>query len=271
VTAAHGPIQLIADEEPRLALELQRLPPAAWAAPSRCAGWSNAHVVGHLAFHAAVYRDSIARALRGDSTPPPGSDGQPLTREAFLSHADAQQVALANHVPEDVLRELSRAGDALTDVLKRLAPADLDRPVWHYTGTLTIGFLLAFRLYELAFHGWDVRSTVDPAAQIRPELCPFLVGTVRQLLPVLSAPDCSIQATCRFEVDGQTWTTHVGDGKVEEVMPAGEPDAIVRTDASTFLLLTTMRLPLSGCADRVTIEGARDPAELALSVSTIRV
>ena len=269
--AASEPVHLIANEQPRLARELQALPTTVWTAPSRCAGWSNALVVGHLAFHAPVYRDSMIRALRGDSTPPPGPDGRPLTREAFLAHADGGQQALAQQAPGDLAREFSRSGDELTDLVMRLEPTDLDLPAWHYTGTLTIGVLVAYRLFELAFHGWDVRSTVDPAARIRPELGPFLVGTVRQLLPWLCTPESTLKADCRFEVDGQRWTTRIGDGKLAEVAPAGEPDAIVRMDASTFLLLATMRQPLADSVHRIAIEGARERAEQMLVASRFRV
>src|ERR1700712_4758774 len=58
----HEPVQLIADEQDRLAREFERLPTSGWTAPSRCAGWSNASVIGHLAFHAGVYRDTVSRA-----------------------------------------------------------------------------------------------------------------------------------------------------------------------------------------------------------------
>jgi uncharacterized protein (TIGR03083 family) len=227
--------------------------------------------VGHLARYASVYRESIARALKGDNAPPLGPDGLPSTREAFLALTDADQRALAEQAPRDLLREFSRSGDELTEMLRCPAPADLDLPAWHYSGPLTIGILAAYRLYELAFHGWDVRSTVDPAARIHPELCPFLVGIVRRLQPSLCEPERSITGTCRFEVDGQTWTSRVDGGKLAEVSDPGAPDAVVRTDASTFLLLVTSRQTPADCADRLAIEGERERVERMLGTSCFRV
>ena len=122
-----------------------------------------------------------------------------------------------------------------------------------------------------AFHGWDVRSTVDPAAEIRPELSPFLVGTVRQLLPLLCRPEASLETTCRFEVDGQIWTTQFSAGNLAECSLSAVPDAIIHTDSCTFLLLATMRQTLTECADRVVIEGARQPGEQMLNTSRFRV
>jgi hypothetical protein len=89
----HDPVRLIADEQPRLARELQHLPTEVWTAPSRCDGWSNARVVVHLTFHGGVYRQSVTRALNADTAPPTGPDGQPMTREQFLSLAADREVA----------------------------------------------------------------------------------------------------------------------------------------------------------------------------------
>ena len=40
------------------------------------------------------------------------------------------------------------------DVRRRLSPAGHDRSAWHYARVLTIGTLVAFRIYQLGFHGW---------------------------------------------------------------------------------------------------------------------
>jgi hypothetical protein len=156
-------------------------------------------------------------------------------------------------------------------LLLRLTPPDLSVPVWHYSGTLTIGVLVAYRLYELAFHGWDVRATVVPDAKIRPELCSLLVGTVRQLLPWLCTPVSTAEATCRFEVAGQVWATRIVDGKLAEVSGPGATDATVRTDPSTFLLLATRRQTLADCVGQIDVEGSREVAERMLGVGSFRI
>src|SRR5579864_5159067 len=65
-------VELIADEQPRLARELAELPVEAWKTPSRCEGWTNARVVAHLALGAELYRDCVSRALNGDIAAPAG-------------------------------------------------------------------------------------------------------------------------------------------------------------------------------------------------------
>ena len=113
-------------------------------------------------------------------------------------------------------------------MFRRVSPTDRDRPAWHNASVLTIGTLLALRTYELGFHGWDVRASVDPAAEVRPELCPFLVDLVRRLF-VLGAcrPDANLEGTSRFEVDGLNWTNRVVGGRVEGASPSAVPDAII--------------------------------------------
>ena len=268
----HDPVRLIADEQPRLARELRDLPTELWTAPSRCTGWSNARVVGHLTFCAGVYRQSVTRALNGDTAPPTGPDGQPMTREQVLSLAADREVALAQAAPGNLMDQLVSSGEELVDVLRRLSPADHDRGVWHPSRVFTIGTLVALRIYELGFHGWDIRASVDPAAELRPDLCPFLVDFVRRLfVPRACHPDTNLEGTCRFEVDGQTWTNQVGGGRVAEASPSAVPDAIIRTDPSTYLLLATSRRALTDRVGRVLIDGERQRAERLLAATCYRI
>jgi hypothetical protein len=70
---------------------------------------------------------------------------------------------------------------------------------------------VAFPIYELGFHGRDIRACVDPGAELRSELRPFLVGFVRCVfMPEACHPDANLEETCRFDVDSQTWTYEVG-------------------------------------------------------------
>ena len=50
-----------------------RLTPEAWSRPSACAQWQVQDVVAHLVGGAELYAGSIARGLRGDTSPPRGA------------------------------------------------------------------------------------------------------------------------------------------------------------------------------------------------------
>jgi hypothetical protein len=169
------------------------------------------------------------------------------------------------------LSEFAASGSELVDTLRRVTAADLDLPAYHQSGTYTIGILSYWRIYELGFHAWDVRASFDPVAEIRQELCPFVLGTLRQLQPWLCRPDATLDLTCRFEVDGQSWTTRASNGKLEEIADGPAPGAIIRTDAGTYLLLTTLRQTFADRAGRIAIEGSRGQAQAMLDASGIRI
>ena len=170
------PVQLVADEQSRLSRELRDLPAAAWSAPSRCGGWSNATVLGHLTFGSVFHHESVTRALHGNASAPAGPNGQALTVEEFRQIWTSRQAELAEKPCEELLDLFDQHGCELVKLYQSLSPADSDKPAWHTSGLRTIGWFVAIRSFELGFHGWDIRAALDPKAAIRPELLPFLLG-----------------------------------------------------------------------------------------------
>jgi hypothetical protein len=194
-----------------------------------------------------------------------------MTREPFLALASNREQLLVDEAPGALLEQFARTGQELVDLLQRLATTDRDRPAWHSSGTVTIGTLIAYRTYELGLHGWDIRVSMDPAADVRPELCPFLVGLAWRLLPLVCHPDPGLQGTGRVEVDGQAWTARAQSGTLEQAPPSAVPDAVIRTDGSTFLLLASSRRSLDQRSERVSIEGDRQQGERFLGAIRYRI
>jgi uncharacterized protein (TIGR03083 family) len=258
------PVRLVADEQAELARELRQLPDEVWARPSRCAGWRNARVLAHLAAGAELYRQSVLRALDGD---------------ASLSDAAAQSVAcfevrqerLSEAPPSMLVTAFIASGGALDRLWSSLSPADFDRPAWHPMRQVTVGMLLALRIFELAFHGWDIRASVDAEAAIRPALGPFLVGFVRQAQRRFCRPSPDLEATCRFEVEAESWTLTVRDGQLDDAPPGARAELAVRTDPSTFLLLATRRRTLAEVSGAVAIRGAAERAPRVLAATSFHV
>jgi uncharacterized protein (TIGR03083 family) len=84
-------------------------PPAAWAGPSDCAGWTVAQVVAHLTTAAAMFADSVERGLEGESGPPPEAVEGPAVyrvwRERLLrEHAALPPAALLAALKESLPR-----------------------------------------------------------------------------------------------------------------------------------------------------------------------
>ena len=266
-----NPIQLAADEQQRLSRELRELPADAWSAPSRCEGWSNARVLAHLSVVSLLQHQCVTGALNGKVAPPAGPEGRELKVEEFRQALTKQQEELARQSPEDLLALFDKQSRELTELYRSLSLADWDKPAWHPNGIRTIGWFVAVRSFELGFHGWEIRASLDPNAVIRPELRPFLVGFVRQAQLRLCRPDPELAGTCRFEVDGQTWTSRVGNGVLKDAPADAAADASVKTNANTYLLLITSRKSLAELSARITFDGDRRRAERLLTAACFRV
>jgi uncharacterized protein (TIGR03083 family) len=265
------PIHLVTDEESRLAQELKNLTHTVWAKPSQCEGWSNLHVLAHLIAGAELYADSVTRALNDDAAPPTGPDGQAIPPDTFPLLLPQRQDALTREQPPQLLDRFSASGQQLATLYRSLSPTDRDRPAWHPRGVLTIGTLVVFRLYELAFHGWDIRAPLDAEAEIRPALRPFLVSMVRQFQASRSQPDAHLSGACRFDVDNHTWTVQVHEGALAEAPDQPTARATIRTDASTYLLLATGRRTPAERMERISLQGDSHWAEQLLSTMPFRV
>lgn len=262
------PVQLIAQEQVRLFSELKKLPEAAWQRPSHCEGWTNARVVAHLIAAAEYYHQSVSKALRGDSLPPSIPGGQRLTVESFLERYAAKQEGLAALPRQELLAAFDKHGTALVDLFRRVPPQSMTKPAWSPHGNWTVAMFVSVRVSELALHGWDIHVSLDPSAKVREQLQAFLVHFQLQTGKRRFQPDDELDGLYRFELQGSmAWTTRVFNGKMEYGPLEPAPDAIVRTDANAFLLLTTCRLRLQQLEHRAAleIEGDRERTEALLT------
>lgn len=238
------PVQLIAQEQVRLFAELKKLPEASWRQPSHYQGWDVAGVVAHLALAAQFFHQSVSRALRGDSQAPSLPGGQRITAEAFKDRLTAKQNELAVSPRSELLALFDKSGSELADLLRRIAPHNMTRPAWHPDGTWTIAMFVSMRVFDLAFHGWDIHVALDPAAVIRPQLQPFLISLHLQFEKRRFKGEADLDGVYRFDLTNQAWTTRVFNGKMEYGPLEPNPDVTIKTDPNSFLLLTTCRQPL---------------------------
>jgi uncharacterized protein (TIGR03083 family) len=266
-----NPIQLIADEQPRLSGELRNLPADAWGALSRCEDWSNARTLAHLTLGSLLYYQSVTRALNGDTSPPAAPDGREMALEDLRQVFTNRQEEWARKPTAELLDLFDEHGLALGDLFRGLSPADLDKPAWHPFGTITIGTFVGFRTFELGFHGWDIRASLDPDAAVRAELRPFLLGMVRQAQARFCRPEPDLEGAFRCEVDGRAWAFRAGNGALEDAPADTAADATIKTDVNSYLLLATSRRSLPELSGRVTVEGDRRRAEQFLSAACFRI
>ncbi|MGH2469962.1 MAG: maleylpyruvate isomerase family mycothiol-dependent enzyme [Chloroflexota bacterium] len=262
------PVQLIAQEQVRLFAELRKLPDAAWQRPSHYHGWSVARVVAHLALGGQFFHQSIGKAVRGDTLPPSLPGGQRMTADGFRTQLEQKQEQLAAKPRGEVLTLFDKTGSDMVDLLRKVPAHHMVRPAWHPDGGWTVAMFVSMRVFDLAFHGWDVRVAMDPAAIIRPQLQPFLVSLQLQVAKRRFKGGPELDAMYRFDLGSQSWTARAFGGKLEFGPPEPNPDATIKTDPNTFLLLSTARRPLAALEERghLKLEGERDLALALLGV-----
>ena len=247
-------VQLVIAESARLLQYLHTLPPAAWRTPSACDRWEVRDVVAHLAAQGQFYADMITRSLQGDTSTPEGRPAPGTVNAASFAAGGAQRaIARREQLGDQILAEFHKTNDQLNHLLASLGPQDWEKP--HYFNSLGIAplrFRPDLRLFELALHGWDIRSRLEPDAHLAPESLPVALGLVCGPLtnwifrpgPRLSAP---IRYRFALTGAGARNTDIVVAGDTASVEPAGTATATVtcRCDTATFVLSMTGRLPLS--------------------------
>jgi len=163
----------------------------------------------------------------------------------------------------ELLGLFDKNGTTLVDLLRRVAPHNMTKPAWHPSGTWTIAMFVSVRVFELALHGWDIHVSLDPNARIREQLQLFLVHFQLQTSKRFFQGGPELDGVYRFELQGSlAWTTRVFNGKMDHGPLEPNPDAILKTDANHFLLLTTCRESLATQEQRgaLTIEGDHERA-----------
>jgi uncharacterized protein (TIGR03083 family) len=169
-------VTVVQTESERLTQYLAALREEAWSTPSACALWEVRDVVAHLIDGANAYIDWITRGQQGNTAAPPG---WPVPGSfTTASPAQLQQMEAAMAQSAVTLRE--RLGTELLDVFRtawsrhnRLI-ANLHAHEWHTPCYNPLGIqparaLVNAAIFELAIHGWDIRSGLEPSARLSPE------------------------------------------------------------------------------------------------------
>ena len=246
-------VQLVIAESERLIQYLHTLPPEAWRTPSACDRWEVRDVVAHLAVQGQFYADMISRSLQGNASTPEGRPAAGSATAASASEGAAQRViSQRERLGDQVLSEFTTTNDQLHHRLASLGPQDWEKP--HFFNSLGIAplrFRPALRLFELALHGWDIRSRLEPDVHLSDEHLPVLMGLVcgpftRWIFR--PGPRLPVPIRYRFALRGAGArdTDLVVEGDTASIEPAGPAAATVtcRCDTETFVLIMAGRLPL---------------------------
>lgn len=273
---AHVP--LIQSEADTLAHYLSSRSPDDLRQPSPCEGWEIRDVVGHLIFLADYYIDRLTRGLRGDISIPadcPGGDAPDFSRiEPFFERYLAQQAHVwRERFGAQLLPTLRIRYAALTDMLSDLSPQEWETPCasWRHQGTViprSVRTFFVIIIQELAIHGWDIRSPLDPdvtlsagsTSLLMEEHIPGRFG--RQHYTDFPLPTgVSMPVRYRFKIQGDQPSQY--DIIIERDKPrmdtasVAPADVTFYCDAATFTLLMYKRIQLDSVVNggRIAVEG----------------
>ena len=151
-----------------------------------------------------------------------------------------------------MLPALGAGCDDLNGLLARLNPQDWEKQYYHPAAILSLGTYINLRITEVVIHEWDIRSVLEPGAQISPMGLPAVIDLIPEfVIGRLFRPGSAISSAVgmvryRWQLTGAVPGNHdiVVEGGHARMEPAGTPVAGVTftCDASTFALLTYGRV-----------------------------
>ena len=247
---------------------LRTLHPNALDHPSACGRWRVGGVVAHLTGGAELYTDSISRGLQGDSSSSKGRPSVGSLDSASLGEVNAQRaITLRDRLGAELLTTFDKANDRLNDLLAVISPSDWDLLCYHPYRLFSVRTFVNLRMFELALHGWDIRSRVEQSAHLSPETFPTLIEVIGAFCEQLLLPDVKVTPSerYRFILSGQAPETIdiTVDGKTSVMKSAEQSPADVtfRCDTEIFVLLMTGRLGFDSVIDdgRLVFEGRQEP------------
>lgn len=233
------------------------LSPAAWQGETNCPPWRVHDLAAHLASSGEGFVASIQRGLAGDVEPPARS-----SRQADLAAAEPPVVAAA----------LSNVTDAFEALYAGRSDEELETICWHRRGNRSMRWYAAHRLAEVAFHGWDLETSLGQSPRFDQATARLLLPTLlesnvprtyaaglsaergageRYLLQVADAPDLA-------------WLVTIGPDALEVERRADLPQLndgvtlVVTAAASDLALLVYGRADLGSVAD---LRGSRELAQ----------
>lgn len=242
-------VLLIRLESEQLSGYLGTLPEEAWRKESACDRWTVADVVAHICFGAQFYERCISRGLQGDTGPPngfppPGQGGPGIMGEMITQGA----IGLRKTLGDQLLPTFDATSGQLHRLVSGLSPEDWNASCYHPAGLLPASVFLTLRLFELALHGWDIRSSFDPKAQPSSKSLSYVMGLVTSACRDFVKPsaDEAVSGRFRFELYGPIAGNHdlvVAEGVSRlETGSSSTPGAVLRCDTGSFALLMTGRL-----------------------------
>jgi hypothetical protein len=193
-------------------------------------------------------------------------------RQAFIAR---EAIALRERLGEQVLPTFRAQMDQFLTCLAQLRPHEWERPAYSALRVVPLRHYPFVMLAEIVLHTWDIRSRLEPAAQLSPE---SVAALVQQLPPRLAwggpdgaalrqGADLALPGRYRWEVTPVVPRRYdiIGEDGVYRIVRASETTADVtfHGGAETFVLVLYGRLPLEAALARGRLRTEGEPGRVA--------
>ena len=227
------------------------LPPEQQSAPSGADGWALGDLIAHMSGGTEGTIRDMSRAQQGDAGPLPdvpfrktGPDPEGRARVAQRGRECREQQGNA-------LSANFRARNAqLFTLLDSLTPEDWDKPCFHVLQVTTVRGLTLTRIAEIGLHSWDLKSGVEIAPRLLPNIVPALLAwTPIWFTWGFDAQEQPLETPLRFRFQvgeplNRSWDIIVTGPGFHLEQPSSESAlAIFKGDAEAVALVFLHRLP----------------------------
>ena len=265
--SAQERVTLVETESRRLEAYLGSLSANAWNQPSKCDLWSVADVLAHLTWAADYFMTTISHGIKGDVSPPQGWPEAGTSGPEFFNGFIAEKAIEARIALGDGLfPEFQARNHRLQEIISSLSRDELDMPCYGPFATRTTQSFITGRVQELAIHGWDIQSSLEPSAQLSSPTVPIVLERIPQWLAgkglsSFRAPS-SGPTTVRYRIATQVGPNHdvvaTGESCVVESADestGGDADVLLRCDGEAAGLLAYGRVAVDSVFDAGSIQG----------------
>jgi hypothetical protein len=179
-------------------------------------------------------------------------------------------IARRQHLGDQVLATFTSVTARLHHLLRGLGPQAWELPCYHPARVRPVRSFVDMWMHELAMHGWDIRSRLEPSAQLSTASVSLFMTTIPRTLSGrgLSHARLPVPLRARFGLTG------VAAHRVDLVLghalarleAAGESPAHLHCscDTETFVLLLYGRLRLAAVMASGRVVSDIDPALVAV-------
>ena len=226
--------------------EIATISAEAWDGATNCPPWLVRDIAAHLVTSGQGFVGSIRRGLAGSVEPP--------------AHGASAQLRDAD--PVTVAQALGAVTREFLSLYPGLSDAQLDTICWHRRGNRSVRWYATHRLAEVAFHGWDLRTSLGRKPTINVEVARLLLPTLLES----NVPRTYAAGLSPERGRGERYALRVADQPGEAWLVTIEPEVLrvergdqdgdvsIRATADVLALLVYGRATL----DEANVEG--DPA-----------